>query len=272
MNSKSPDAFRTISEVADWLGVPTHVLRFWESRFSQVKPVKRAGGRRYYRPADMELLGGICHLLHEDGLTIRGVQKMLREHGVKHVSEMSRDLDDMAQKSPDATNVINLEATSPAKETADTIDADDTPPPPQPAALPVSDARPQDAKDDQPEAGNTKEPASENPIETVAEAQPDLAPENIEVTPKTTTTDTDVPDPNQIPAPEMGDISDIPADPDDDSIELPDLKGSLLANLRAAGKSSPAPLGSHAELSAIAQRLTALKTRMKHEKTPAQEL
>ncbi len=69
---KSRDAFRTISEVADWLGTPTHVLRFWESRFSQVKPVKRAGGRRYYRPADMELLGGIKKLLHDDGLTIRG--------------------------------------------------------------------------------------------------------------------------------------------------------------------------------------------------------
>jgi DNA-binding transcriptional MerR regulator len=90
---KSPDAFRTISEVADWLGVPTHVLRFWESRFPQVKPVKRAGGRRYYRPADMMLLGGIKTLLHDDGLTIRGVQKMLREEGVRHVSSFSQPLD-----------------------------------------------------------------------------------------------------------------------------------------------------------------------------------
>jgi DNA-binding transcriptional MerR regulator len=90
---KSPDAFRTISEVADWLGVPTHVLRFWESRFPQVKPVKRAGGRRYYRPADMMLLGGIKRLLHDDGLTIRGVQKMLREEGVRHVSSFSQPLD-----------------------------------------------------------------------------------------------------------------------------------------------------------------------------------
>ena len=85
---KSPDAFRTISEVADWLGVPTHVLRFWESRFTQVKPVKRAGGRRYYRPSDMELIGGIKRLLHDDGMTIRGVQKMLREQGVKHVASL----------------------------------------------------------------------------------------------------------------------------------------------------------------------------------------
>ncbi|WP_245867107.1 MerR family transcriptional regulator, partial [Oceaniglobus roseus] len=90
---KSPDAFRTISEVAEWLDVPTHVLRFWESRFSQIKPVKRAGGRRYYRPSDMELLGGIKKLLHEDGLTIRGVQKLLREEGVRHVAALSPPVD-----------------------------------------------------------------------------------------------------------------------------------------------------------------------------------
>ncbi len=83
---KSPDAFRTISEVAEWLDVPTHVLRFWESRFAQVKPVKRAGGRRYYRPADMQLIGGIKVLLHDEGMTIRGVQKLLRDEGIKHVA------------------------------------------------------------------------------------------------------------------------------------------------------------------------------------------
>lgn len=93
MAAKSPDAFRTISEVADWLDVPTHVLRFWESRFTQVKPVKRAGGRRYYRPSDMLLIGGIKKLLHEDGMTIRGVQKLLREEGVKHVAGHSRPLE-----------------------------------------------------------------------------------------------------------------------------------------------------------------------------------
>ncbi len=93
---KSPDAFRTISEVADWLGIQAHVLRFWESKFTQVKPVKRAGGRRYYRPADMMLLGGIKKLLHEDGMTIKGVQKVLREQGIATVSELSQSLDDMA--------------------------------------------------------------------------------------------------------------------------------------------------------------------------------
>ncbi len=90
--AKSRDAFRTISEVADWLETPAHVLRFWESRFSQIKPVKRAGGRRYYRPNDMLLLGGIKRLLHHDGITIKGVQKILREKGIKHVADMSGPL------------------------------------------------------------------------------------------------------------------------------------------------------------------------------------
>lgn len=89
---KSPDAFRTISEVAELLDTPAHVLRFWESRFPQIKPVKRAGGRRYYRPADMALLSGIRKLLHDEGMTIRGVQKILREQGVRHVSGMADDL------------------------------------------------------------------------------------------------------------------------------------------------------------------------------------
>ena len=91
---KAPDAFRTISEVAEWLDLPPHVLRFWESKFSQVKPVKRAGGRRYYRPTDMLLLGGLKQLLHEEGMTIRAVQGLLREKGAKHVCGFSKPLDD----------------------------------------------------------------------------------------------------------------------------------------------------------------------------------
>lgn len=83
--SKAADAFRTISEVADDLEVPKHVLRFWENRFPQVKPMKRGGGRRYYRPADLDLLRGIRHLLHNEGFTIKGVQKILREQGVEAV-------------------------------------------------------------------------------------------------------------------------------------------------------------------------------------------
>jgi DNA-binding transcriptional MerR regulator len=88
--AKSAEAFRTISEVASELDVPQHVLRFWESRFSQIKPVKRAGGRRYYRPDDVDLLKGIRALLYRDGLTIKGVQKVLKERGLRHVAEIGR--------------------------------------------------------------------------------------------------------------------------------------------------------------------------------------
>ncbi len=88
---KSPDAFRTISEVSEVLDTPAHVLRFWESRFPQIRPVKRAGGRRYYRPSDVALLTGIKRLLHDEGLTIRGVQKILREQGVRHVAGLTDD-------------------------------------------------------------------------------------------------------------------------------------------------------------------------------------
>ena len=87
---KSPDAFRTISEVAEELDVPQHVLRFWETRFSQIRPMKRAGGRRYYRPNDVDLLRGIRTLLYGEGYTIKGVQKILREHGVSHVIAIGR--------------------------------------------------------------------------------------------------------------------------------------------------------------------------------------
>ncbi len=87
---KAPDAFRTISEVADDLDVPQHVLRFWETRFPQIKPMKRGGGRRYYRPDDMDLLRGIRHLLYGEGYTIRGVQRLLKDNGVKFVQAVGR--------------------------------------------------------------------------------------------------------------------------------------------------------------------------------------
>ena len=82
---KSPKAFRTISEVSETLEVPAHVLRFWETKFPAVRPIKRGGGRRYYRPEDVTLLVGIRELLYEDGLTIKGVQKIFREKGQRHV-------------------------------------------------------------------------------------------------------------------------------------------------------------------------------------------
>ncbi len=84
---KSAEAFRTISEVAGEIDIPQHVLRFWESKFNQIKPMKRGGGRRYYRPEDVELLRRIKSLLYDDGYTIKGVQKLLREGGAKPVSD-----------------------------------------------------------------------------------------------------------------------------------------------------------------------------------------
>ena len=88
--AKSPSAFRTISEVASELDVPQHVLRFWESKFSQVKPMKRGGGRRYYRPEDVELLRRIRSLLYDDGYTIKGVQKVLRDKNGGFLEENRR--------------------------------------------------------------------------------------------------------------------------------------------------------------------------------------
>lgn len=86
---KAPDAFRTISEVAEELEVPQHVLRFWETRFTQIRPMKRSGGRRYYRPDDVDLLRGIRRLLYGEGYTIRGVQRILKEHGIKAVQALT---------------------------------------------------------------------------------------------------------------------------------------------------------------------------------------
>ena len=85
---KSEDAFRTISEAAEELDLPQHVLRFWETRFPQIRPLKRGGGRRYYRPDDVELLRAIRHLLYSDGYTIKGVQRMLKERGAREVLSM----------------------------------------------------------------------------------------------------------------------------------------------------------------------------------------
>jgi DNA-binding transcriptional MerR regulator len=89
--AKSPDAFRTISEVALDLDVPQHVLRFWETKFTQIKPLKRAGGRRYYRPEDVDLLRGIRIYLYTEGFTIKGVQKIFREQGARVIAEAGRN-------------------------------------------------------------------------------------------------------------------------------------------------------------------------------------
>ena len=128
---KAPDAFRTISEVADDLDVPQHVLRFWETRFTQIKPMKRSGGRRYYRPDDVKLLRGIRRLLYGEGYTIRGVQRILREHGIKSVQSLTDGSADHARalfdgpsfesdKNEHAPDLAELEA-----EDEDELEADD---------------------------------------------------------------------------------------------------------------------------------------------------
>ena len=129
---KSPDAFRTISEVADDLDLPQHVLRFWETRFPQIKPMKRGGGRRYYRPDDVDLLKGIRHLLYDHGYTIKGVQKLLKTNGNRFVAAIA---------SGDMATMEAIMAASGEKQTAEPrlafnaalrADANAPPPPDRP--------------------------------------------------------------------------------------------------------------------------------------------
>ncbi|MBN8632540.1 MAG: MerR family transcriptional regulator [Rhodobacterales bacterium] len=161
---KSPDAFRTISEVADSLDTPAHVLRFWESRFPQIKPVKRAGGRRYYRPYDVALLSGIKRLLHDEGLTIRGVQKILRDHGVRHVAGLTDDsvsIDELtAAPIADAVDpgMDDAEVPEAGFIAVEDAEADPAPPPPRSRApveqsvLPLFDTPPALSRADPPAA------------------------------------------------------------------------------------------------------------------------
>jgi DNA-binding transcriptional MerR regulator len=107
---KAPDAFRTISEVAEEVNGPQHVLRFWESRFAQIKPLKRGGGRRYYRPEDIDLLRGVRHLLYGEGYTIRGVQRILREEGLAFVQNVWRT----GAQAPPAADEVDEEPESSA--------------------------------------------------------------------------------------------------------------------------------------------------------------
>ncbi|HLK24729.1 MAG TPA: MerR family transcriptional regulator [Caulobacteraceae bacterium] len=110
--AKGPEAFRTISEAADELGVPQHVLRFWESRFSFIRPMKRAGGRRFYRPQDIVVLRGVMRLLHEEGYTIKGVQRLHREEGVKRIAGAA-DAPAPTEPAPQAEPELQMPAAGP---------------------------------------------------------------------------------------------------------------------------------------------------------------
>lgn len=112
MSEKQAGAFRTISEAAEELGIPPHVLRFWESRFAQVKPLKRGGGRRYYRPEDLDLLKGIRRLLHGQGYTIRGAQRVLKENGVRFVQAVGRGEAEASMPVLDEREAASLSAAS----------------------------------------------------------------------------------------------------------------------------------------------------------------
>ena len=128
---KSADAFRTISEVAQDLDLPQHVLRFWETRFSQIKPMKRGGGRRYYRPDDIDLLRGIRHLLYDEGYTIKGVQKILKEQGVRHVIDT---VNEAAEEDTQQNGTPSQEPSAPASPSQEATRA--------PASVERNSARP----------------------------------------------------------------------------------------------------------------------------------
>lgn len=125
---KSPDAFRTISEVGEDLDLPQHVLRFWETRFTQIKPLKRGGGRRYYRPADVELLKGIRQLLYDQGYTIKGVQRLIKDNGNQFVIALGSGdhgaAEEIARQRQSANVAAQAQAT-PAKKAMPAFDPDD---------------------------------------------------------------------------------------------------------------------------------------------------
>lgn len=156
--SKSQDAFRTISEVSDLLDTPAHVLRFWESKFAQVKPVKRAGGRRYYRPTDVDLLAGIKKLLHVDGMTIKGAQKLMREQGVKHVAQIGAGILGAPAPKPEAEPV---EHQTTRQETEPTSTAAPSPTS-EPIAARQADGQSKDQAEDQ--AGQAQAASSPAPL------------------------------------------------------------------------------------------------------------
>lgn len=122
MREKSPDAYRTISEAGEEAGLPPHVLRFWESKFAQLKPIKRAGGRRMYRPQDILLLKGLRRLLYNEGYTIKGAQKYLREHGVAAVSSLSDEA--VASASPVPAEPVEVPASQPVSESSGSEEAE----------------------------------------------------------------------------------------------------------------------------------------------------
>ncbi len=213
-SEKSEGAFRTIREVADWLAVPTHVLRFWESKFAQIAPVKGAGGRRYYRPDDMRLLGGIKVMLHDQGLTVRSVGQKIDEEGVNGVMALSPELDASEPAPPRARRVIRPEdgtpegpaaaseaARSGMVDTGTVVSFERTEPVPSPAEVedPAEDPAEGEAQD-QPDApdGDLVPP---QPSDVEEEAQPGEEVEEVASPPQPAPDLSDEPMPGADPAP-----------------------------------------------------------------------
>ncbi|WP_439111201.1 MerR family transcriptional regulator [Lentibacter sp.] len=222
--AKSADAFRTISEVAEWLELPSHVLRFWESKFTQIKPVKRAGGRRYYRPADMLLLGGIKQLLHDDGMTIKGAQKVLRDKGVKEVAKLSQPLDGDSALD-DTDTILGIDQTPKTVPDAPFIEAEA----PDAAADVISFAHRTPAPEQEPELAFELEDDTPAPATAAPSQDTPTTPEDEPVSTK----------PSELPAflRPSGEASapvsftvDVPDDPSDSELDVP---AGILSNLAA---------------------------------------
>ncbi|MBU2993616.1 MerR family transcriptional regulator [Octadecabacter sp. 1_MG-2023] len=251
--SKSRDAFRTISEVSDALDTPAHVLRFWESKFSQVKPVKRAGGRRYYRPGDLHLLAGIKKLLHEDGMTIKGAQKTLREQGVKHVTAIGADILETieAQKEEDVVDVTPVEA------------APDKPAPVEDAA-PVEatsedDAKPEATPEPEKAQAESKDVGTTNVVSLPPAAEDTKGPAlslNLSAsTPAKAQDDEPAADPEPTPVPVVK--LDIPSDPSDSDSKAPARIFHLLQKTQADSLSKRA-----GEIAPLLTRMQKLRDRI----------
>jgi len=217
--SKSQDAFRTISEVSDILDTPAHVLRFWESKFTQVKPVKRAGGRRYYRPSDVDLLAGIKKLLHVDGMTIKGAQKLMREQGVKHVTAIGAEIMGSAERSKAAP--VEREA----GQVVEHVTSAEAPPRPR-ASTPEKASIPEKAS-----ALEADAPA-EPTVQATEETQPlvaetDTASDNVvplQAQPETAADSSAEPhtsDAEAVDTPPAVSLPDVPADPSDSDSKAP---------------------------------------------------
>lgn len=252
--SKSTQAFRTIREVADWLDVAAHVLRFWESKFPQIKPVKRAGGRRYYRPADMELVGGIKVLLHDRGLTIRGVQKMIREEGVAAVAALSPpvEIGDQAVMELD----LDLEAEHEAGLDADFEMDPETDPETAAAEWPDDPDDADRAEEPEEEAAGqivaeeAQDTPAEPPVDAPADAATDAAADEDggEIAPPPAEEPTATPAP--APAPEAADMAASVADP------------APVADAAPAAAAAETPVAEDAEPATFSDMLARLHARI----------